>query len=76
MGGFSLGYALSRGDLTVGSICGNIAAACAIEQLGVPKREGDKWNGKTFLERLDHYMKDLHLDYTTDDVRWALEVGI
>lgn len=76
LGGFSLGYALSRGDLTVGSICGNIAAACAIEQLGVPKREGDKWNGKTFLERLDHYMKDIHLDCTTDDVRWALEVGI
>ncbi|CUS20969.1 LAQU0S02e02542g1_1 [Lachancea quebecensis] len=76
LGGFSLGYALSHGDLAVASICGNIAAACAIEQLGVPKREGDMWNGKTFLARLDHYLKEFQLGYTIEDISKALEAGV
>ncbi|SCU99125.1 LADA_0H17700g1_1 [Lachancea dasiensis] len=74
LGGFSLGFVLSDGNLDVASICGNIAAACAIEQLGVPQRQGDKWNGLTFEERLSHYITTYKLPYTTDRILKLLSI--
>ncbi|SCV04987.1 LANO_0G16006g1_1 [Lachancea nothofagi CBS 11611] len=76
LGGFSLGFVLSKGDLITASICGNIAAACSIEQLGVPQREGDKWNGLTFRQRLDSYLRVYDLPYTVHTILMALDIEV
>ncbi|SCU91250.1 LAME_0E11804g1_1 [Lachancea meyersii CBS 8951] len=68
LGGFSLGFLFSKGDLTIASICGNTAAAVAIEQLGVPQRQGSKWNGLTFEERLNNYIELHKLPYSKKSV--------
>ncbi|SCU98158.1 LAFA_0G15984g1_1 [Lachancea sp. 'fantastica'] len=68
LGGFSLGFLLSQGDLAIASMCGNIAAGAIIEQLGVPQRHGLKWNGLTFEQRLSNYIKLHNLPYSTVSV--------
>ncbi|CEP62240.1 Mak32p LALA0_S05e01002g [Lachancea lanzarotensis] len=68
LGGFSLGFLLAKGDLAIASICGNVAAGAIIEQLGVPQREGLKWNGLTFEQRLNNYITLHNLPYSTDSL--------
>lgn len=68
LGGFSLGYVLSHGNLKVASVSGNIAAGCAIEQLGVPKFRDNKWNGMSYAERLSHYITEFKLPFTTEEI--------
>lgn len=59
LGGFCVGYT-ATGSLEVGNICGNIAAGCVIEQMGVPKFNPTtrEWNGLTLKQRLDRYLKE------------------
>lgn len=68
LGGFSIGYTLSRGDLQIANICGNIAAGAAIEQIGVPSSVDGKWNGKSFKERLSYYIETYKLSYNADKI--------
>ncbi|EDO16406.1 hypothetical protein Kpol_1030p14 [Vanderwaltozyma polyspora DSM 70294] len=62
LGGFAIGYVLTN-DIHIASICGNVAAGCIIEELGIPKYDinSDKWNGLTFYERLEIYIKSFNL---------------
>lgn len=57
LGGFCLAYTATQ-DLKIANICGNIAAGCIIEQIGVPKfdHQTREWNGQTFRQRLDTYL--------------------
>lgn len=69
LGGFCVGFVLT-GDLYVASICGNIAAGCIIEQIGVPNFETAtrKWNGLTFYERLCQYISMYKLKYVPREI--------
>lgn len=57
LGGFCLGYTATH-DLKIANVCGNIAAGCVVEQVGVPRLGSGsrKWNGLTFRERLANYL--------------------
>lgn len=57
LGGFCVGYTATH-DLKIANICGNIAAGCIIEQIGVPKFDPKtrEWNGLTFRQRLERYL--------------------
>lgn len=64
-GGYIMGYYLTR-DPIIGGIFGNIASGCIIEKLGLAKREGSKWNGKTTRERLEIYLAQNNLGKLID----------
>lgn len=68
-GGLMMGYYLSN-DLVVGGICGNVASGCIIEKLGLAKRDGEKWNGKTATERLQEYARNERLQQYIDEIDW------
>ena len=67
LGGFSLAYALTN-DLNIASICGNIAAGCAIEQIGMPTYDGTKWNGSSFDARLGYYLRSHRLGFEVNTI--------
>ncbi|SCU91606.1 LAMI_0E06568g1_1 [Lachancea mirantina] len=75
LGAFALGYVLTHGDLIIASICGNIAAGCAIEQIGVPGFNSDKWNGLTFVQRLTNYLKTYPTSFKVGQVLGKLNQG-
>lgn len=56
-GGFMTGFYLSK-DLIVGGICGNLASGCIIEKLGMAKKDGIQWNGKSVKQRLQIYLNN------------------
>lgn len=63
-GGFMIGYFMSK-DISIGGICGNISSGCVIERLGMPLRDGDKWNGSTIGARIETYLsknEDINID--------------
>lgn len=72
LGGFSVGYVLTRGNVSIASICGNISAGCAIEQIGVPKLNHEKWNGLSFEERLGIYIETYKLPYDRETINKML----
>lgn len=59
LGGYSIGYLQTEGDITQAACYGSVAASFAIEQVGMPERrtEGDEevWNGASVLGRLNEY---------------------
>ncbi|KAL6940138.1 hypothetical protein ACO0QE_004028 [Hanseniaspora vineae] len=63
LGGFAMGLALSRGDFYQACICGNIVSGVVIEQNGLPVLNKTAqpgvylWNGKSFAQRWNRYMK-------------------
>lgn len=69
LGGFCLGYSMTK-DLQIASICGNIAAGCVIEQLGVPNydKQTRRWNGLTLQQRLRHYIDVYKIDFAAEYV--------
>lgn len=74
LGGFCVGYSLTK-DLYIANICGNIAAGCIIEQIGIPKFDSTErsWNGLTFYQRLEYYIKNYHLDFDIEKVYEQLQ---
>lgn len=56
IGAFTTAFVLSKGDWEVASICGNIGAAVAIEQIGMPQYDNDHWNGASLEQRLERYI--------------------
>lgn len=70
LGAFCLGYALTQ-DLHIASICGNIAAGCVIEQVGIPQfdHRTRQWNGLTLAQRINHYFQTYGISqYTALDM--------
>lgn len=69
LGGFSLAFAKTK-DFKIASVCGNIAAGCAIEQVGLPNYDvkSHKWNGLSFRERLQSYIDTYELNITAEEV--------
>ncbi|KAH3678476.1 hypothetical protein WICMUC_001493 [Wickerhamomyces mucosus] len=60
IGSFTTGFVLSKGNWEVASICGNLGAGIAIEQIGMPIFEKidddmDLWNGLSLRERFKNY---------------------
>ena len=58
LGGYSIGYLQTGGDIIQAACYGSVAASFALEQVGMPKRnEGDEelWNGASVLGRLYEY---------------------
>ncbi|QLG71352.1 hypothetical protein HG535_0B03920 [Zygotorulaspora mrakii] len=74
LGGFCVGYTITR-DLYIANICANIAAGCVIEQIGIPTFDPieKKWNGLTFEQRLEIYVKTNKLNYDTERICKLLE---
>ncbi|AET37585.1 Mak32p Ecym_1351 [Eremothecium cymbalariae DBVPG len=73
LGGFALGYVLSKGDLCIAQILGNVAAGCIVETVGVPKMVCKRWNGLSFRDRLHHYLTTYKLQYTTQNILAAIQ---
>jgi sugar/nucleoside kinase (ribokinase family) len=73
IGSFTTGFILSKGDWEVASICGNIGAGIAIEQIGMPKYEDDKWNGLSLEQRVNGYIQWNDLDYDKNHIMRALQ---
>lgn len=70
LGGFCLGYSLTN-DMCIASICGNLAAGCIIEQVGIPhfNKITREWNGVSLEERIDHYLQTYQIfEYTPADI--------
>lgn len=67
LGGFALVFGKTK-NLKLASICGNISAGCAIEQVGIPKFDAHskRWNDKTFKERLQYYIDTYELNLTAE----------
>lgn len=77
LGAFCLGYSLTQ-DLHIASVCGNIAAGCVIEQVGIPhfNRNTRKWNGLTLAQRINHYLQTYRISqYTSLDMYERLSLG-
>ncbi|KAH3681484.1 hypothetical protein WICPIJ_007563 [Wickerhamomyces pijperi] len=60
IGSFLMGFILSGKDWRVASMCGNIGAGIAIEQVGMPSFEkepinGDVWGGVSLKDRIKKY---------------------
>ena len=58
LGGYSIGYLQTGGDIEQAACYGSVAASFALEQVGMPKRiDGDEelWNGASVLDRLNEY---------------------
>ncbi|KAI2732466.1 hypothetical protein CBS147332_1605 [Penicillium roqueforti] len=58
LGGYSIGYLQTRGDIEQAACYGSVAASFALEQVGMPERiDGDEelWNGASVLDRLNEY---------------------
>ncbi|OQE44318.1 hypothetical protein PENCOP_c002G04113 [Penicillium coprophilum] len=59
LGGYSIGYLQTGGDIIQAAFYGAVAASFALEQVGMPKKmnEGDEesWNGASVLGRLQEY---------------------
>ncbi|KAL2709785.1 Protein MAK32 [Kluyveromyces marxianus] len=60
LGGFAFAYAMCN-DISIASICGDIAAGCAIEQYGVPVYQNVQWNKRSFADRLSYYLSTYDL---------------
>ncbi|CDO92009.1 unnamed protein product [Kluyveromyces dobzhanskii CBS 2104] len=71
LGAFAFAYAMCK-DISVASICGNIAAACAIEQIGVPSYDGLHWNNVSFADRLWNYLSSYELEDDYNQILTAL----
>lgn len=76
IGGFTTGFVMSKGDWKVAALCGNIAAGIAIEQIGMPRfeEEGDKWNGKSFKERVIDYIRWNEIDIDVTSISEVLKI--
>lgn len=71
-GAFMVALELS-GDWIAAGIAGNIASGIVIEKLGMPKVEGDLWNGVLFHDRLAHYLaanKNLLSEFDPQKFSW------
>ncbi|KAJ5366331.1 hypothetical protein N7541_000272 [Penicillium brevicompactum] len=59
LGGYSIGYLQTGGDIIQAANYGSVAASFALEQVGMPEKrcEGDEelWNGASVPERLHEY---------------------
>lgn len=59
LGGYSIGYLQTGGDIIQAACYGSVAASFALEQVGMPERrdEGDEelWNGASVFGRLHEY---------------------
>ncbi|KAJ5871252.1 uncharacterized protein N7529_003605 [Penicillium soppii] len=59
LGGYSIGYLQTGGDIIQAACYGSVAASFALEQVGMPamNNEGDEelWNGASVLGRLHEY---------------------
>ena len=59
LGGYSIGYLQTQGNIIQAAYYGSVAASFAIEQVGMPNKriEGDEevWNGASVLGRLNEY---------------------
>ena len=69
-GAYITALRLSDDDIYAG-ILATLASGCAIEHLGVPKLENEKWNGLTVKERFNHYVEENgHLFQDLDLKKW------
>lgn len=69
-GAYITALKLSNSDYVYAGVMATLASGCAIECLGVPKLENEKWNGLTVKERLQHYIKENALILEDSEV-WA-----
>lgn len=67
LGGYALGYAVTQ-DHRIAGILANVAAGCAIEQIGMPLRIENKFNGFDFETRLQHYLSTYQLPYSPSEI--------
>ncbi|QEU58709.1 Mak32 [Kluyveromyces lactis] len=72
LGAFAFAYAMCK-DISIASICGNIAAGCAIEQIGVPSHNGMHWNKTTFADRLLYYLSTYELKQGHGEILTSLQ---
>jgi sugar/nucleoside kinase (ribokinase family) len=59
LGGYSIGYLQTGGDIIQAACYGSVAASFALEQVGMPEKrnegDGELWNGASVLGRLHEY---------------------
>lgn len=59
LGGYSIGYLQTGGDVIQAAYYGSVAASFALEQVGMPEKRGEGgeelWNGASVLGRLHEY---------------------
>lgn len=69
LGGFITGLQRTN-DINIASVYGNVAAGCAIEQIGMPDFDvvAFKWNGKTLEERVRYYVETYNINLTSEEV--------
>lgn len=60
-GAYITALKLSNSDYIYAGVMATLASGCAIESLGVPKVENEKWNGLTVKQRLQHYLMENEL---------------
>lgn len=75
IGSFTTAFVLSEGNWAIASICGNIGAGIAIEQIGMPEYEEDKWNGWGVDDRVRWYIKSNELKYDAEETLRVLKIN-